>query len=207
MTPYQVFVSVGTDYHPHDRVATWLDEWLGGIEGPKPTVLFQHGFTRPSAHADNVDFLVYEQLIAAMDAAGAVVVHGGPATIFEARGLGHQPICVPRSPALGEHVDGHQERFARHLAQDGLVTLVESRADFVSSVQEAVTAPGLRRRAVETAPALAAIGELDAIIDELMRRRLPCRALAGERLSRVAAALVGVAVSGAAFKRTQDSRR
>ncbi len=44
--------------------------------------------------------------------ATVVVCHGGPGTVTEARDAGHVPLCMPRDPELGEHVDDHQQRFA-----------------------------------------------------------------------------------------------
>lgn len=57
----------------------------------------------------------------ALAAADAVVSHGGPGTIMAAREAGRVPIVVPRLPGLGEHVDDHQVRFARRMADRGQI--------------------------------------------------------------------------------------
>ena len=56
--------------------------------------------------------------------------HGGPGLITEAREAGHVPLCVPRDPQLGEHVDGHQQRFAALAAREGVVRTVQSQEAF-----------------------------------------------------------------------------
>lgn len=183
--PHRVVVSVGTDYHPFDRIVAWVDEWIADLGELAPTVLVQHGFTDASKLADNIDFLLYEDLIAALRSASAVVVHGGPATIFEARAQGHLPICVPRDPRRGEHVDGHQQRFARRLAEDGLVVLAESQGELHERLNEALAGPGRTRDIANEVPALGAMIELEAILDELQLERVSrLRRLAGGALVR-----------------------
>nr|WP_246290489.1 glycosyltransferase [Nocardioides marinus] len=100
--------------------------------------------------------------------------------IMEARALGHLPLVVPRDPRLGEHVDDHQQRFARRAAEAGLVQAV-------GSVEE--LAVGLRRRlrrpvdAAGARPAMAgaggagseagagAVARFGQLMDELVRPR------------------------------------
>lgn len=118
----RLLVTVGTDHHEFDRVVDWVDSWLEMHPRLNAHALVQHGTSRPSRNARSAGLLDYRDLQAAMRSADLVVTHGGPATIFEARRHGHQPLCVPRQPSLGEHVDDHQVRFARYLGQAGLVT-------------------------------------------------------------------------------------
>ena len=89
-----------------------------------------------------------------MDAASAVVCHGGPGTIALARRCGHVPIVVPRDPALGEHVDDHQMRYTAVLARSGAIEIATSAAELgrllstprPRHVSEADSASGRRRR-------------------------------------------------------------
>jgi hypothetical protein len=57
---------------------------------------------------------------------------------MDARSAGHVPVCVPRDPALGEHVDHHQQRFADLVDRAGVVTHARSRGEFARAVEEAV---------------------------------------------------------------------
>jgi UDP-N-acetylglucosamine transferase subunit ALG13 len=142
---------VGTDFHPFDRLLDWIDEWLSG-PGSGVRCVVQHGTSRAPHHATGETYLGYADLQAAMESADAVVCHGGPATITEARAHGHRPICVPRDPALGEHIDDHQQRFARRLAEAGLVTLAETPAALSAALDEAVSSAPLARRGAASLP-------------------------------------------------------
>ena len=55
---------------------------------------------------------------------------------MDARGAGHVPICVPRDPALGEHVDGHQQRFAAVMHDEGMVSTCTTAMAFQVALAE-----------------------------------------------------------------------
>ena len=48
--------------------------------------------------------LGYDELVSAMAEADVVIAQGGPATIMDARSVGHRPIVVPRRGHLDEVV-------------------------------------------------------------------------------------------------------
>jgi UDP-N-acetylglucosamine transferase subunit ALG13 len=123
-------VSVGTDFHPFDRLCRWVDAWLadGGDEVARCFV--QTGTSTPPTRAEHGQYLGQEQMEAMMREAAAVVCHGGPGTIMLAATMGKRPIVVPRRKAAGEHVDDHQHAFTRRIAADGAIILAESEADF-----------------------------------------------------------------------------
>jgi UDP-N-acetylglucosamine transferase subunit ALG13 len=130
-----VLVVVGTDKHPFDRLVGWMDEWLSSRDDGPLRCLVQHGTSRAPRVAEGRPFVDHEELEQLMAASAVVVTHGGPTTISEARRLGHRPIVVPRRPEAGEHVDGHQVRFAQRLSAAGLVTLVDDAAGLRAAVQ------------------------------------------------------------------------
>ena len=146
-----VLVTVGTDFHPFDRLITWTEEWIER-SGADVRCLVQYGRSTPPRRAEGRPFFDHAELQAAMTDAAVVVAHGGPGTLTEARSHGHHPICVPRDPSLGEHVDDHQQRFARHLAAGGLLMLAETRTDLETALHAALEAAG-ERSAQITAPA------------------------------------------------------
>jgi UDP-N-acetylglucosamine transferase subunit ALG13 len=132
-----VFVSVGTDHHPFDRLIGWVDAWLpDGVQ-----CVVQHGASTPPRHAEGVAYLEHDALTALLEEAAVVVSHGGPTTITESRRHGRRPIVVPRSPALGEHVDDHQERFCARMAAKGLITTAADEETFRASLDHALRAP------------------------------------------------------------------
>lgn len=135
-----LLVLVGTDHHPFDRVVTWVEEWLDAQADP-PQTFVQHGTARPPRRADGVAITGRDELAALMARADVVVSHGGPATITEIRRHGVLPVVVPRDPARGEHVDAHQQRFARRMGASGFVLTCETREELHARLDSAVADP------------------------------------------------------------------
>jgi UDP-N-acetylglucosamine transferase subunit ALG13 len=125
-----VLVTVGTDHHPFDRLAIWIDEWLTAGAASRARVTMQRGTSRAPAVAESVPLLAHDELERLLSDARAVVCHGGPGTILGCLAAGKKPIVVPRQAALGEHVDDHQVRFSRRLAELDYVRVAESEPVF-----------------------------------------------------------------------------
>lgn len=125
----QLLVSVGSDTHPFDRIVHAVDAWLDHHASDVGAVL-QHGTSAPPKHPDRwkraSPYLDFRELQGYLARSDVVVTQGGPTGIEEARRLGRQPIVMPRTPERGEHVDGHQVAFCRHLAATGAILLAES---------------------------------------------------------------------------------
>ena len=119
---------VGTDHHPFDRLVSWLDE-LALRLAPDTHVVVQYGASRPPLVAEGHAFLRQQDLRELLSTADAVVCHGGPGTVMDARNADHVPVCVARDPSLGEHVDGHQQRFVAMASRTGLVLEARSRPE------------------------------------------------------------------------------
>lgn len=126
---YDIFVTVGTDHHPFDRLVRWVDEWLA-TEGRGVTCFMQTGTSRVPRHADWRPYLAYEEMVSLMASARVVVCHGGPGTVMLSLALGKKPIVVPRHRSLGEHVDDHQVKFCRRAADRGDLYLAEDEEAF-----------------------------------------------------------------------------
>jgi UDP-N-acetylglucosamine transferase subunit ALG13 len=167
-----VFVTLGTDHHPFDRLVHWVDAWLGQGGGARAHCLVQTGRSRirPSL-ADAVDFLDYSEMESTMKDATAVVTHGGPGSIALAVALGKRPLVVPRRKSLGEHVDDHQVVFARRIATEGTIELAESEAAFHATLDRLLTLSPAAAGPVDTAAPLDAVARLEALVDELFDRR------------------------------------
>ena len=157
----RLLVTVGTDFHPFQRLVDWADGFA--LRHPEHEVFTQYGSARPPANCELSRLLDHSQLQTEIARADAVVCHGGPATITDVRRTGLQPICVPRDPDLGEHVDGHQQRFARHLAKAGMVATPGDISELDALVLAALASPSERTTpgATTSSPAL---GRLGAII-------------------------------------------
>ncbi|WP_238360317.1 glycosyltransferase [Micromonospora fiedleri] len=165
-----MLVAVGTDKHPFDRLVGWLREWYGEV-ADEVVLTVQHGHTRVEGLPDAVPFLGHAELQTAMAGADLVVCHGGPATILEARRHGHLPIVVPRDPSLGEHVDNHQQLFARRLGAAGLVALCETRQELRDALTAGLADPGRFTVTVDAEAAEAqrtAVRRVGMIVEELV---------------------------------------
>lgn len=127
-----VLALTGTDHHPFDRLVQWMDAAAGRRDDVRFVV--QHGYTPAPTVAEGHAFLPHDEMVELMRQAAVVVCHGGPGTIMDARQAGHVPLCVPRDPRLGEHVDGHQQRFAAVVGEVGLVRVVPSLEALVTDV-------------------------------------------------------------------------
>ena len=131
-----IFAMVGTDHHPFHRLVDWMDE--AARRHPDTRFVVQHGESKAPILAEGHAYLPHAQISELLAEADGAVVHGGPGTIMDARAAGHVPICVPRDPALGEHVDGHQQRFAALVGPAGVVTHVQSADRFHAAVEAAL---------------------------------------------------------------------
>lgn len=169
-----VVALAGTDHHPFGRMVDWVD--AAAERRPDVRFVVQHGATRAPRVADGLDFLTHAALVQLLGEATAVVCHGGPGTIMDAREAGHVPLCIPRDPSLGEHVDGHQQRFAALVSEAGVVRYVADRAEFERELDRALTqsrATAAQEMAIRTRDAARAklAAELDGLLLAGSRRR------------------------------------
>jgi UDP-N-acetylglucosamine transferase subunit ALG13 len=142
--PGSILVVVGTDVHGFDRLTGWIGRWFAERSpagSGAPGLIFQYGHSRAPDLPGAAQFLGHEELQRAMAAATLVVSHGGPATITEARRNGHLPIVVPRDPAHREHVDNHQQLFARRLGAAGMVWLCETERELAEALDKGMADP------------------------------------------------------------------
>lgn len=159
-----IVVLLGTDHHPFARLVRWADSWAH--DHPQDRVIVQHGFSPAPAAAEGVAFFSPDDLARLLGSADVVVTHGGPGTMADARAAGHVPVVVPRDPVLGEHVDGHQQRFGRWLSANVLATVVGDEPSFRASVETARRVPAIMdSRVAETA------SRVGGLIEELLAPR------------------------------------
>ncbi|WP_323791433.1 glycosyltransferase [Nocardioides sp.] len=158
-----VAVLVGTDHHPFDRLLSWVSDLAssGSVR-----CFVQHGFTTLPPGLDGRSMLDPDDLHRLLLDADAVVTHGGPGMIMDARALGHRPIVVARNPLLGEHVDDHQQRFLRFVAPRDLVIGVDTLPDLKRAVTTAV-ATGHHLSASADASARAS-ARFTSLVDDLV---------------------------------------
>lgn len=139
--PVQVVLSVGTDHHRFDRAVDWVDHWVAA-HADRARCTAQVGTSKPSVTGSSVELMAPAELQRAMASADAVVCHAGPGTVMDARRAGREPIVVPRSARLGEHVDDHQERFARWMAERGRLLVATTEEELHRLLDRVLTEPG-----------------------------------------------------------------
>ena len=167
--PARVVLTVGTDHHRFDRLVGWVDAWAAAH--PDVPVLVQHGTADAPAHARGAVMLGYDELVAVMAAADVVVAQGGPATIMDARSVGHRPVVVPRRGHLHEVIDDHQVAFTSWMAGRDLVWLADDEAQLHDLLDAALADPALVRIPPEDGAAAATIAAFRAVVDPLTADR------------------------------------
>jgi UDP-N-acetylglucosamine transferase subunit ALG13 len=158
----RIVVSLGTDVHPFERLLGWAESLAERL--PEVALLVQHGASRaPVGRAAGIRATDRDTLLGWYRGADVVITQGGPGSILDAREAGKIPLVVPRDPALGEHVDGHQQAFVPVMAKAGEAVLVETFSDLVRLVDEGIADPQRFRapvRRADPAPAAAALSRL-----------------------------------------------
>lgn len=113
----RVVVTLGTMRgYPYPRAITNVQRVLAELGASNAEVLWQVGDTPVDglgivAH----DMLPAKQIGAAIAEADLVFGHSGIGTCLQMLDAGHCPVILPRSHALGEHVDDHQWLIAHEL--------------------------------------------------------------------------------------------
>lgn len=154
-------MTVGTDHHPFQRLVDWASGYAE--RHPEHTVFIQYGTAQCVRGQERSALLDHAQLLTEITRADAVVCHGGPATITDVRRSGLVPVCVPRNPMYGEHVDAHQQRFVARIAEAGLVQHVTDISALDEAVMVALERPRNDTAAPESiAPGVRAVGEVIA---------------------------------------------
>lgn len=175
-------VSLGTDYHPFDRLVLWMDEWLEQQPAPRSCIV-QHGFSRAPHFAQGITMVSHQEILDLYAAARVVVVQGGPGSIFDALSTGHIPIAVPRRAQLKEVVDDHQLEFTRQMARQGLAVIAETKASLWAELEHALRAPEDFVTAPRPSGSAEAALRLGQAVQDLQRR--PGRLVSMRRLGQL----------------------
>jgi UDP-N-acetylglucosamine transferase subunit ALG13 len=154
-----IFVALGTDEHPFRRAIEIVAPLAEEHE-----LLVQHGHTPPTGipRARWLEFMPYDDVVAVMREASAVVCHSGVGTIMTALGCGKRPLVLVREQRHGEHVDDHQRQVAKALSDRGLVLTIASTEELRAALEHSTSVvwdPGTRRDDLRRAVAAAVAGE------------------------------------------------
>lgn len=171
----RIFVSVGTDHHPFDRLVKWALDWKSAH--PDDGLFMQYGSSPAPRGLDGASILGRAEMVSELHKSDVVVVSCGPGAVMDARMAGRTPVVVPRSHSLGEHVDDHQLAFAELLVEQGLAIAARDVADIDDVVEAARRNPSmLRCDPPSTDPA--GLAAIPALVDGLMAKRTEQRGCA-----------------------------
>lgn len=106
-----IFVTVGSQKFPFDRLIQRVDQMLeGGVLGEE--VFIQTGTSDYVPRCRHQPFCEREQFEELLEACSILITHGGAGTMVEAVKRGKRVVAVPRLARYGEHVDDHQLELA-----------------------------------------------------------------------------------------------
>jgi UDP-N-acetylglucosamine transferase subunit ALG13 len=162
---------LGTDHHRFDRLVGWCDALA--TAHPDVDVLVQHGATAAPRVAQGSAFLGKQELADALARAHVAICHGGPGLISDVRAAGLLPLVVARDPELGEHVDGHQQRFVRRFATTGAIVAVDQEDELAERVAKQLAGPrgeGLDPDA-DSERVRTSVARFGRLVDELLAGR------------------------------------
>lgn len=110
-----ILVTLGTHPQPMDRLLRRLDELVEAGEITDEVIVQAPALSYAPRHLSVRSVLPFAELTKLISEADAVISHAGPGTLATIRLAGKVPIVVARSRQHREHVDTHQEFYARHL--------------------------------------------------------------------------------------------
>lgn len=137
-----IIVTVGTHEQQFNRLVQMIDELKrdGVIQ---EEVLIQTGYsTYEPKYCEWQQWVPYPKMIENVDKARVIITHGGPSSFIMPLQVGKTPIVVPRKAEFKEHVNDHQVKFCRAVAERyGSIIVVEDvdkLADVLGSYDEIV---------------------------------------------------------------------
>ncbi|MEO8509799.1 MAG: glycosyltransferase [Chloroflexota bacterium] len=108
-------MTLGTHPQPMDRLLRRLDELVASGEISDEVIVQAPAIDYVPKHLAVRSVLPFTELTRLISEADAVISHAGPGTLATIRLAGKMPVVVARSRRHREHVDTHQEFYARHL--------------------------------------------------------------------------------------------
>lgn len=112
-----IFVTVGNDFRPFDRLIKKMDEIAPLFPGP---IVIQTGCSGyPVQNATHFDFVPFDTALEYIKNSQLVVSHAGIGTIILCKEYGIPILIFPRKKKYGEHMNDHQLEIAGALERRG----------------------------------------------------------------------------------------
>lgn len=112
-----IFVTVGTHEQPFDRLIKRIDLLVKYGEINEEVVMQTGYCTYEPQYCKWKKLFSYQEMQMYVKEARIVITHGGPASFIAPLQIGKTPIVVPRQFKFNEHVNDHQVKFVKEVAE------------------------------------------------------------------------------------------
>jgi UDP-N-acetylglucosamine transferase subunit ALG13 len=131
-----IFVTVGTQKFPFDRLFIELDRLIG--EGLlKEEVVAQIGYSKyQPKNFSTFQFLTEDEVEKFMNSSRIVITHAGTSSIITCMKKKKKTVVIPRLSKFNEHIDDHQIEIATLFKEKNAVELVENIEDLHKKILE-----------------------------------------------------------------------
>ncbi len=134
-----IFVAVGTQKFPFDRLLIKLDELvaLGDIEEEVYAQIGNATYIPKNYKYER--FMTKDDFTEKINRCNILVTHSGVATIIAGLQMKKPTVVIPRMERYGEHVDNHQFEIAKSFAELNYVLICEKEEELGSIISKAYT--------------------------------------------------------------------
>ncbi|MFQ6082956.1 MAG: glycosyltransferase [Candidatus Aminicenantia bacterium] len=130
----KIFVTVGFDRHPIDRLVRAIDKGVEDHTIPGETFI-QTGYSQYFPRfCESRNFLEFDEIIKFVERSEIIVSHAGVGTTLLCLSLGKIPILFPRQSKFAEHVDNHQVDFAKKMEEQGKALVAYDEKDLIFKI-------------------------------------------------------------------------
>lgn len=133
-----IFVCLGSQQYPFDRLLKKLDE-LKGAGKIREEIFAQIGSSNHIPEFYSWErFITQEVYEKKLDEASMVISHGGTGAIVKALKKGKKVIAIPRQAKYGEHADDHQFQIVDFMYENGYVYKVVEMSELQGTIDQAM---------------------------------------------------------------------
>ncbi len=130
-----IFLTVGTEKYPFDRLIRTLDEAV--LRGDICDEIFcqKGGSGYVPENFNTESFISFAKMVDTIKKADVVVSHAGVGTVILCLTLGKVPVIFPRRSEFYEHLDDHQLEFSEKMASNGQALVAEDEKELVEKIK------------------------------------------------------------------------
>lgn len=130
-----IFVTVGTEKFPFDRLLKTIDEALQNKE-IEQEIFVQIGSSdyKPKSFTYK-DYIDFDEMVKFIQKSEVVVSHAGIGSTLLCLSLGKIPILFARNVDFGEHLDNHQIDFTRKMDTLGKVIVAYNEKELIYKIK------------------------------------------------------------------------